>query len=92
MRLSISASFSNITSYVDGIPQLGGKSLQTEAYVRDGQSLSFGGLYADTNSHNDTKIPFLGDIPIFGHLFKNTDVTSSREQLVFFVVPEVQTL
>jgi type IV pilus assembly protein PilQ len=53
--------------------------------VKDGFTLAVGGLIDDQDSTNSSKVPFLGDIPFIGNLFKSTETIRQRNNLIIFV-------
>ena len=57
--------------------------------VKDGQIIVLGGLTSNTREKNVTKTPVLGDIPLFGNLFKTTEWKDQKTELVFFLRPKV---
>jgi len=64
-------------------------SANTVAVTPDGQTVVIGGLMQRTKASADTKIPFLGDIPLIGNLFKRKTDSTSREELLIFLTPYV---
>ena len=48
-----------------------------------------GGIFVENDRTDVTKVPVLGDIPIFGFLFKNTTSTTSKTELLVFITPRV---
>src|SRR5579859_913551 len=64
-------------------------SANTVAVTPDGQTVVIGGLMQRTKASADTKIPFLGDIPLLGNLFKRKTDSTSREELLIFLTPYV---
>ena len=61
----------------------------TTVIVRDGQTAVIGGLIADTINISESKIPFLGDIPILGYLFKSKKKIIEKKNLLIFVTPHL---
>ncbi|MDB6167994.1 MAG: hypothetical protein JWM88_858 [Verrucomicrobia bacterium] len=57
--------------------------------LRDGQTAAIGGLVDSTSSRNQSKVPFLGDIPLLGNLFKTTTDVVSETNLVIFITATV---
>ena len=55
----------------------------------DGQTVVLGGLLREAETQVKSKIPLLGDIPILGELFKYTDESMEREELLAFITPTV---
>ncbi len=57
--------------------------------VLDGQTIVIGGLIEDQVSATIKKVPLLGSVPIFGHLFKRTETLKSKTELLIFLTPYV---
>ena len=74
---------------VDGIPNFIMQSIDTYVIAKDKNTIVLGGLVSKEDSKNYEKVPFLGDIPILGELFKSRDFQNGKSELVFFIVPEI---
>jgi type IV pilus assembly protein PilQ len=70
-------------------PSINTQSATTQVLVPDGGTVIFGGVTISLRSHSEDYVPILGQIPIIGHLFKNTNTTTNDQELVFFVTPKV---
>ncbi len=57
--------------------------------LRDGQTLVLAGIIQDQDRTNVTKVPILGDIPLLGRLFRSTNNTRQRNELVVLVTPQI---
>jgi general secretion pathway protein D len=57
--------------------------------VRDGQPVVIGGLIRDSESEGVSKIPFLGDIPVIGYLFRSTVKSTEKKNLLMVIIPTV---
>lgn len=90
MHLTINAEDDNIIGFVNGLPRFNTRTASTDTYVRQGESIVFGGYVSDTDNFNTTKVPLLGDIPILGRLFRYDEHTTAKEQLVFVVTPTIR--
>ena len=53
-------------------PNINVTSANTVVVTPDGQTVVIGGLISNSKSSSDSKVPFLGDIPVLGHLFKSS--------------------
>jgi len=74
---------------VGGIPRVSRSSINTQALIGAGESLLIGGLVKVTSGEGVTKVPFLGDIPVLGNLFKvRTDKNKHQERL-FLISPRL---
>ena len=66
------------------------RSTRSVVKVKDGETIIIGGLIRNDSSQVDTKVPLLGDIPIFGALFRHKDKTKDRErELLVFITPRI---
>lgn len=63
--------------------------LETNVLVNNGETIVLGGIYEDTNSNSVNKIPFLGDLPVVGNLFKNRTKTETKRELLIFITPRI---
>ena len=71
------------------IPSITARRAETEVELREGQYLAIAGLLDNTVTDNVTKIPFLGDIPILGQLFRSKNLQQKRTELLVLVSPEL---
>ncbi|MFT3897923.1 MAG: type IV pilus secretin PilQ family protein [Thermomonas sp.] len=74
---------------VGDVPQIATREVTTAVLVEDGQTVVVGGVYEFKDQNSMSKVPFLGDIPILGNLFKNRNHTKSKAELLVFVTPKV---
>ncbi|MEQ1535653.1 MAG: type II secretion system secretin GspD [Burkholderiaceae bacterium] len=65
------------------------RSIQTNVLVEDGGIVVLGGLLQDEYSGNQEKVPLLGDIPLFGNLFKTESRSRKKTNLMVFLRPVV---
>ncbi len=65
------------------------KHVQTQVLVENGGTVVIGGIFIQTDSSADTKVPYLGDIPVVGRLFKTSSKTSNKSELLIFLTPKV---
>ena len=72
-------------------PILATREAQTAVQVQDGDTVVIGGLMKDDRSSDRSKIPLLGDIPLIGWLFRKTDNTREKTELLVFITPHVMT-
>lgn len=71
------------------IPALRTRRADTEIELRPGQTFAIAGLMDNSIQNNHGKIPFLGDIPILGPLFRSRDLAQNRTELLVLVTPQV---
>jgi type II secretory pathway component GspD/PulD (secretin) len=71
------------------LPRVASSTLATTVLLRGGQTAVLGGLKTKSESETITQIPLLGDIPLLGHLFKNTTKQDTTSTLLVFITPSV---
>jgi type IV pilus assembly protein PilQ len=71
------------------VPSINTREIATQVLVNDGQTVVLGGILETTQREDDTKVPYLGDIPILGHLFKNTSHEDNKDELMIFITPKI---
>lgn len=65
------------------------KHVKTQVQVEDGGTVVIGGIYTRTETDHESKVPLLGDLPLLGHLFKNTEKISNKTELLIFLTPKI---
>ncbi|MCA3231702.1 MAG: type IV pilus secretin PilQ [Cupriavidus sp.] len=65
------------------------KHVQTQVLVENGGTVVIGGIYSQDESNNVNKVPWLGDIPVLGNLFKNNAKINNRTELLVFLTPRI---
>ena len=74
---------------VDTLPVVERSSINTQALIMGGESLLIGGLVRESSSEGVSKVPFLGDVPIIGNLFKTTAQAGERVERMFLISPRL---
>jgi type IV pilus assembly protein PilQ len=71
------------------VPTLNRREINTAVLVEDGQTVVIGGVYEFTDRASVAKVPFLGDVPFLGNLFKKQGKEKNKAELLIFVTPKV---
>jgi type IV pilus assembly protein PilQ len=71
------------------VPSIDTRSISTQVLVDDGQTVVLGGILETDRREAERKVPFLGDIPGLGYLFKSKQRTNNRDELLIFVTPKI---
>lgn len=90
--MEISTEISNVVeggSDVAGTPAIFERSLSTEVVARSGETILLGGLIAENKTETVAKVPWLGDIPFLGGLFRSTTESTERTELIIMITPRV---
>ena len=74
---------------VQGNPTLITQQATTQVLVTDGGTVVVGGVIQTNNSISVNQVPLLGSIPYLGNLFKHTTVSTSNQELIFFITPRI---
>ncbi len=78
-----------VTSGGVNVPSIDTREITTQVLVNDGQTVVLGGILETERRNSETKVPYVGDIPIFGHLFKATTRAEEKRELLIFVTPKI---
>ncbi|ERQ00165.1 membrane protein [Acinetobacter sp. COS3] len=85
----------NITKDAPGTPTPTGQltinknTIDTNVVVDNGETVVLGGIFEQENINSQTKVPFLGDIPYVGRLFRRDIKTDNKRELLIFVTPRI---
>ena len=71
------------------VPAIDTKNVLTQIAVNNGDTAVIGGIYEEEIRNDVTKVPFLGDVPVVGNLFKTTGRSSTKTELLIFLTPRV---
>ena len=72
-----------------GSPAIAKNEALTETLVKDGQTLVIGGIYTVQKADRSSQVPYFGEIPILGVMFRNSEVRDTRNELLVFVTPRI---
>ncbi|HWY95934.1 MAG TPA: type IV pilus secretin PilQ family protein, partial [Steroidobacteraceae bacterium] len=79
-----------VTSATGGsVPSIDTRQIITQVLVNDGQTVVLGGILDTTKSRSANKVPWLGDIPVLGNLFKSTTNINNKTELLIFITPKI---
>ena len=89
--MAIEAKKNELSDRVDnlGVPGIITKEANTAMIVRDGDTAVLGGIYRRTATENENYIPWLGRIPVLGWLFKSSQRSDTRDELLIFISPRI---
>jgi type IV pilus assembly protein PilQ len=71
------------------VPSIDTRNIVTQVLVNDGQTVVLGGILETERRDSETKVPWLGDVPVLGRLFKTTSKTDNKDELLIFVTPRI---
>ncbi len=74
---------------IQGVPALDTQAAETKVTVADGGTVVIGGIIVSTQRTDISQVPLVGSLPLIGHLFKRTAVSTSSQELLFFLTPRI---
>ena len=90
VTMDVTQTANDFVSYTSfNAPIVNQREAQTTVSVKDGETVVLGGIINNSVSRTVNKIPFLGDLPIVGNLFRSTNKTDNKTELLVFLTPHV---
>jgi type IV pilus assembly protein PilQ len=71
------------------VPSIDTREITTSVIVNDGQTVVLGGILETERRESEKKVPYLGDVPVLGRLFKTTGKVNNKDELLIFVTPKI---
>jgi len=71
------------------VPSIDTKNVITQIHVNNGDTAVIGGIFEEEIRNDVTQVPFLGNLPILGYLFKQTGTSSKKTELLIFLTPRI---
>jgi type IV pilus assembly protein PilQ len=73
----------------NNVPSIDTREIQTKVLVENGQTVVLGGVHEENRIKSSTKVPVLGDLPMVGQVFRNTNRSDTKRELLIFVTPKI---
>jgi len=73
----------------DGAPAIDTNAIETQVLVNDGETIVLGGIYTSESFDQNFKVPFLGDLPLLGNLFRRSEKSQEKVELLIFITPRL---
>ena len=73
----------------DGAPAIDTNAIETQVLVNDGETIVLGGIYTSESFDQNFKVPLLGDIPLLGALFRRSEKSQEKVELLVFITPRL---
>ncbi|HMB37766.1 MAG TPA: type IV pilus secretin PilQ [Wenzhouxiangellaceae bacterium] len=71
------------------VPSIDTRELGTRVLVENGQTVVLGGIFQEERNFNTTKVPYLGDVPVLGTLFRRRATADEKRELLIFITPNI---
>ncbi|BAL26496.1 type IV pilus secretin PilQ [Azoarcus sp. KH32C] len=89
LKVEVSKDRADFANKVLGNPPINKKSVTTEVMVENGGTVVIGGVFEEEETNTVDRVPVLGELPLIGALFRSTNTTSSRRELLVFITPKI---
>ena len=73
----------------NGVPSVSTRSINTQVLVDNGDTVVLGGIFEQTKRDDTEKVPFFGDLPYLGFLFRTNSLVDSKSELLIFITPKI---
>ena len=91
--IEVSPEVSVVKEYLEAgdtkYPVIGTRKAETSVRIKHGQTIALGGLIKEEDVEKMSKVPFLGDLPILGELFKSKMQDTQKQELIIFLTPRI---
>ncbi len=87
--LDLAINKDSVGDIFNGVPSIDTKEVQTEVLIDNGATVVLGGVYEQAKNTGITKVPFLGDLPFIGALFRSKTIKDEKNELLIFVTPKI---
>lgn len=89
MDLKVNKDSPDFANEVQGVPPVNTRSVETSVLVDNGETIVLGGVYEREQTFQREQVPWIGDLPVVGNLFKTTNRRDNNEELLIFVTPKI---
>jgi type IV pilus assembly protein PilQ len=87
--LDLTVNKDSVGQLFGGIPSIDTKEVETQVLMDNGETVVLGGVYEQSSRNDSTRVPFFGDLPFIGALFRSTSETNEKSELLIFVTPKI---
>ncbi len=89
MEVKVTKDEPDYVNTVLGVPPIKKNEVNAKVLVSDGETIVIGGVFSNTQNKVVDKVPFLGDVPYVGRLFRRDVITESKSELLVFLTPRI---
>lgn len=89
MEVKVTKDAPDFGNAVNGVPPIDKNEVNAKVLVSDGETIVIGGVFSNTQTKTVDKVPFLGDVPYVGRLFKRDVVKEEKSELLIFLTPRI---
>ena len=89
MEVKVTKDAPDFRNSLNGVPPIDKNVVNAKVLVNDGETVVIGGVFSNSQSKTVDKVPFLGDVPYLGRLFRRDVVTDAKSELLVFLTPRI---
>lgn len=89
MDVKVTKDEADFANALHGVPPIKKNEVNANVLVSDGETIVIGGVFSNTQTKSLEKVPFLGDVPFVGRLFRRDTVTDQKSELLVFITPRI---
>lgn len=87
--MEIKVNKDSVGQVFQGVPSIDTNEVNAKVLVADGETIVIGGVFSNTQNKSVDKVPFLGDLPFIGRVFKRDVVQNEKSELLVFITPRI---
>lgn len=89
ITVTLHPTVNSLEGFNNGVPQIATRDTTTTVGLMPDQTLIIGGLIQDSQTSTSTRVPFLGDLPLIGHIFRSDSLQFQRNEVIVTVTPHL---
>ena len=89
MEVKVTKDEPDFVNAINGVPPIKKNEVNAKVLVNDGETIVIGGVFSNTQSKIVDKVPFFGDVPYVGRLFRRDVVQERKSELLVFLTPRI---
>ena len=89
MEVKVTKDEPDFSNALNGVPPIKKNEVDAKVLVADGETIVIGGVFSNTQTKSTETVPFLGELPYLGRLFRRDIVTDKKNELLIFLTPRI---
>ena len=89
MEVIVTKDEPDFTNEVNGVPTIRKNEVNAKILVGDGETIVIGGVFSSETQNSQMKVPFLGDLPVLGRVFRRDVTAETKSELLIFLTPRI---
>lgn len=89
MDVKVTKDEADFAKAINGVPPINKNEVNAKVLVTDGETIVIGGVFSNTQTKSVDKVPFLGDLPFVGRIFRRDYVQDQKSELLVFITPRI---